>query len=200
MKRYLSPIMLWLGLLISAPAQALDFDFSGTISNHNDVIMFSFTAAGSSEVTLFTSSWDEGGFDPILGLWDSAGNLIYEQDDGELEDTTFSNSISYDYGYWDSYYTVTLDAGSYQVSITPYDNFANGLTLARGFENDSDTPIPIGLWESADESYDTGNFEFHVLNVAAASQQVPEPMTLLLLGSGMAGLAIVRRFRNFIIN
>lgn len=200
MKRYLSPIMLWLGLLISAPAQALDFDFSGTISNHNDVIMFSFTAAGSSEVTLFTSSWDEGGFDPILGLWDSAGNLIDEQDDGDLEDTTFSNSISYDYGYWDSYYTVTLDAGSYQVSITPYDNFANGLTLAGGFENDSDTPIPIGSWESADESYDTGNFEFHVLNVAAASQQVPEPMTLLLLGSGMAGLAIVRRFRNFIIN
>lgn len=89
-----------------------------------------------------------------------------------------------------------MGAGSYQVSIADFANFANGSTLAAGFTYDGDTPVPVGSWRSADGSYDTGDFVFHVLNAEAASQQqVTEPMTLLLLGSGMAGLALVRRFR-----
>ena len=60
-------------------ANAADFDFAGTIQNRNDVLLFNFTTtAPTSTVTLFTSSWIDGqnGFDPIVGLWDSAGNSI----------------------------------------------------------------------------------------------------------------------------
>ncbi len=68
--------------LSAGPAAAADFDFSGSFVNDNDVLRFNFTVGAPGVVTLFTSSWLGGGFDPILSLWDSAGNQLAEQDDG----------------------------------------------------------------------------------------------------------------------
>ena len=68
------------------PSQALDFDFSGTFHQDNDVVGLGFVVGVPSTVTVFSSSWLSGnppaGFDPILDVWDSAGNRIAQQDDG----------------------------------------------------------------------------------------------------------------------
>jgi hypothetical protein len=186
--------------LSAQPARALDFDFSGTIANHNDVSLFTFSTASPSTVTLFTSSWDDGGFDPMLGLWDSTGLLIEFQDDGGLNGSTTSNGIPYDYGIFDSYYTNTLLAGTYTVSVSTYPNNNNGLLLSAGFNFDGQTPIPIALWDQppALNGFRTGNFAFHVLNVTQAtgpSNNVPESSSLFLLVAGLAGLAAWRQQR-----
>ncbi len=72
-------VSLLIGLFLCTPAQALDFDFSGNFTYDNDVLLFNFSVGAPSTVTVFSSSWLRGnspaGFDPMLGIWGSAGNL-----------------------------------------------------------------------------------------------------------------------------
>jgi hypothetical protein len=185
-------IGLMLSLVICRPASALDFDFSGTMANHNDRLLFSFTTPSATTVTLFSSSWDDGGFDPMLGLWSSSGSLIHFQDDGDNIGSTSSNGVSYTHGVFDSYYSASVAAGTYTVSLTAFDNFNLGSNLSNGFDFDGQVPIPISSWNQPVSGFRTGDFVFHVLDAAAATA-VPEPTSLLLLGSGLAGLTMWRR-------
>lgn len=177
-------------------ANATDFDFSGALRAHNDVLLVNFTTTTDTSVTLFSSSWINGnyGFDPMLGLWDSAGNKIHFQDDGRNEGDTLSNGTSYYHGYWDSFYTQDIVAGTYTVSLTTYSNFNNGNLLSDGFQYDGQDPIAFAMWNEPANGIQTGNYAFHVLNVDTASSDhdVPEPATMLLFGTGLAGLAGAR--------
>lgn len=224
LRRTLLTGALWGGILglPALPAAALDFDFSGTFQQDNDKTFFTFTVGGTgpSTVTVFSSSWlygdppagaGPGGFDPMLGIWTAAGDLIAFQDDGELSGSALSNGVSYAYGVWDSYYTVDLSPGTYLTSVTQYDNFNNGNELSDGFRYDgtpnftfaedyggATQPMFNGVWDFSDpDDPRTGKWAFHLVNVAGADTSdgtvVPEPSTLLLLGSGLAGLAAARR-------
>lgn len=212
---FLCAVTLVLGMV--GMASATDFDFSGTFTQDNDISLLNFTVGEDSTITIFSSSWGDdttadgyvagAGFDPILAIWDSAGVLVNEQDDGDVVGSATSNSVSYSYGEWDSYYDVHLTAGQYTASITQYDNFAAGSNLSDGFYYDSDPTftqsfsyVPQtyfnGVWD--DNDYRTGDWAFHILNVADASQQntpVPEPSTILLLGAGLLGLVGYNRKR-----
>jgi hypothetical protein len=71
-----------------------------------------------------------GGFDPILALFDAAGKLIAQNDDGDengAEDPTTGSR-------YDTYLEQTLAAGSYRVAVSAFANFAKGPTLDDGFE------------------------------------------------------------------
>jgi hypothetical protein len=175
-------------------ASATDFDFSGALQAHNDVLLVNFTTNTDTTVTLFSSSWDDGGFDPMLGLWDSTGSLITWQDDGHNIGSTLSNSVSYDHGDWDSYYSQFLTAGTYTVSLSTFFNTPNGSNLSDGFAYDSQTPIAFASWDQPMSGIRTGDYEFHVLNVdtASSNQPVPEPATMLLFGTGLASLVGAR--------
>jgi hypothetical protein len=194
---------------VSVPAQAADFDFSGTFENDNDVLLFNFTLDTDSSITLFSSSWANGGFDPILSLFDSAGNLIDQQDDGGYAGSTFSNGVSYDHGTWDFYYTPFLASDSYLASITQFSNFTNGYTLSDGFfydgaGNENFTGVfgcSQGQFCGVGGDDRTNVWELHVLDVKQASivnqpASVPEPASalgLLAMGALSAGSLLKRK-------
>lgn len=187
--------------------RAVEFDFFGTFTRDNDIGMHSFTLGTAGTVTFFTSSWDDGGFDPILGVWDSAGSKIAEMDDNGLLGSRISNSVSYDYGIWDAYFSLSLAAGSYTVTIAQYDNFALagiGQNLSLGFfydgaANAAFTSTLYGgtapYFNGADNTVATGNYAAHVIvEPEEVPENVPDAAGVAgLLTFALAGLACVRR-------
>ena len=120
--------------LVASPALAQsDFDFTGNFTTDDQVIQFALPVGDTSNVTIFSSSWDDGGFDPILSVFDSSGALVQQQDDGGETGSALSNGVSYDYGIYDTFFTVDLDPGDYTITIGQFDNFAAGDNLADGF-------------------------------------------------------------------
>ncbi|HBA71089.1 MAG TPA: PEP-CTERM sorting domain-containing protein, partial [Geobacter sp.] len=84
MRSHINSLLLALSavLMFCGSGYATDYDFSGHLQYHNDILQYSFTINGTSDVTLFTSSWDNGNFDPMMALWSSNGNRVTFQDDG----------------------------------------------------------------------------------------------------------------------
>jgi hypothetical protein len=197
----------------AANAIPQDFTFSGNFMDDDDVLIFNFSVAAPSSVTVLSSSWQSpsgGGFDPILSLFDSSGLLVDSQDDGGVSGAQLVNGVSYDYGVWDSYYTVTLDAGDYSIAITQYNNFPISTALVDGFEHEGNPnftfdfgyggatqPMFNGIWDDNDPR--TSFWRFHLLNVETVEVidpnpgAVPEPATLALIGAGLLAAAGLRR-------
>lgn len=200
MRKNLFVVAFFLLFISSSPAfSATDYDFFGTMDHHNDVLQFNFSVSTLGARTFFSSSWDEGNFDPMLGLWSASGDLIYFQDDGLNTGSTFSNGIQYTHGTWDSYYDVLLDPGSYILTLTTYNNFNVGNTLAEGFKLDNEDPIFITEWDQPSNGVRASAWAFHILNVDEATgpgPSVPEPGTVLLLGAGILGMLYSSRRRN----
>jgi hypothetical protein len=212
MKKLLSIALLGSCLTAATASFSAEVDFKGNFLHDNDVLRFDFSAGlPNTDVTIFSSSWiDRGpdrGFDPILAIWDSAGNQIEEQDDGGVAGSQLSNTVSYNYGEFDSFLTINLAAGDYIATLAQYDNFSVSTLLADGFLRDAD-PLFTAVFGCSNGSFCTGSlvdsngdlvepnrtsdWALHFLNVADAQlNTVPEPSALILFG--LAGLALTGR-------
>lgn len=170
-------------LLVSTAATAATFSFSGNIVNHNDIVTINFSLLNNAtNVSVWTDSFQDGAnFDPITALWDSAGNLIAQNDDNP--------TVGPGQTYWDSgFFLPTLSAGNYFLTIASYSNFASGPHISNGFAYDGQTPIPI------QNHWNGGAGYWHViLDGVDAASSVPEPSAFMLIGSGLAGLFFMKR-------
>ena len=190
-------------VLTVVPAGAVNFSFTGNFMDDDEVQFFNFSILDPVSVTLRTLSYGggtnangnviaSGGFDPIITLFDDAGNFITENDDdddnvlnGALPDPVTGEAS-------DSFLTIALLAGNYTVAVTQYANFFDSLTNqfrgseTSGFVDDTGTTR-------------TSFFAFDILNVDSASAvsqpggTIPEPGSAVLFGSGLIGLAWWRR-------
>ncbi len=209
------------GVMTMGVAQAApqDFSFTGTFNQDDNVQLFHFTAGGASTITLRTWSYAggtnaagqtiaRGGFDPILALFDSTGAYINQNDDGGCglvaADSVTGNC-------WDTFFSSSLAAGNYTVSIMEFDNFARGPNLSDGFERDGQgnftgtfgCPSATAFCDvSSPPNQRDNRWAFDILNVEGAIAQppvtsVPEPGSLGLFGLGFlaTGWLLSRRRR-----
>ena len=201
--------------LVSVVAKADDFSFTGNLNSINDVQIFTFTVGSGSNVVLRTWSYAggvnaagqsiaEGGFDPILALFQGTGSgavFINQNDDG-------GSNVPADAvtgAHYDTYLAVNgLTPGDYTVSIMDYANFAIGPTLGAGFTGGA---LTGGTYLDATEHNRDSHWAFDILGVEAATNPtaqptdgtpaVPEPSSIALLGSGLLGVANLARKRLF---
>lgn len=200
-------------IALSGNAHALDFSFTGNLTGDDDVQLFAFSVGALSTVTMRTYSYAggtqadgnivaEGGFDPILALFDSAGNLVDQNDDGFVGLGSCAVPASGVTGSeFDTCLEASLAAGSYQVAVMQYDNFANGPTLGDGFRETGDAFFTSGLGGCSNgqfcdvDAFNRTNFwAFDILNVNQAST-VSEPAMLGLFGLGLVSLGLGARRR-----
>ena len=158
----------------SIPAQTFDLNYSGNIAFHNDVVEVPFTIPVASSVQVWTDSFHSGAnFDPIVGIWNmSTGKLVAQNDDNP--------GIAPGQTFWDSGLTFgSLGAGPYMMTITRFDNFANGDSLSSGFAFDHVMPIPVSggtFWEA---------------HISGSTPPIPEPETYAMLLAGLGLLSFV---------
>jgi hypothetical protein len=188
--------------LVVSPARAGALDYLGSFTTDSQVQLFNFTVSSSSLVTIRTLGYAggpdaygfniaRGGFDPIVSLFNSAGALIAEQDDGSPRVDSVTGAAL------DSLTSLVLAAGVYRVALTEAFNFALGPTFADGFLETGQgnfTSIfgcAAGRFCDATGNGRTGNYALEIVGVGV----VPEPATLVLLGLGFAALRGIRRKR-----
>jgi hypothetical protein len=187
----LIPVLLAL-LLIGTPVGAAAVTFSGYFNDSNNaflkgydlgaaqfgddysiannVALYTVTVAVAGTVTFDSLGFAMGGADPYFTLFNPDGTFT---SGGSNYDQAFSTGGDFDLSY-------LLAAGDYTFAIGTFanmsfaENWGTG-TLADGF---------TGLGGP----YYLGN-SYYEVDVTTPTASVPEPATLLLLGTGLAALA-----------
>lgn len=195
-------VLLATAVVAPLPADAANLSFTGTFNRDDDVQLFTFSTTVESTITLRTWSYaggvnsagtaiPEGGFDPILTLFDATGAFIAENDDDEGDCVEVSPSAVTG-SCFDTFFQSTIQPGSYTVSVEQFDNFSTGGNLSDGFDY-SDAFFTSQYGCSNGQFCDVGGYNrsnawaFDILNVDTAAV-VPVPATIWLMLTGLAGL------------
>jgi hypothetical protein len=204
MKTTMKTIALLLALCTCASsAHAATLSYTGEFTYDNEVKLFQFTVDTLSTVGLRTWSYAggvnaagetiaRGGFDPIVALFNSAGQLIGDQDDGGCSKVA-ADAVTRQ--CWDINYSIDLAPGTYTASLQQYNNYSVSSNLADGFfyQDAQYQNFRNGFVDEMDVKRN-GSWAIDLLNVSLpAAGEVPEPGSIWLVGAALAGLTALRR-------
>ncbi len=181
---------------------SLDFDVNinddGNINTSTSIPHVSISAIGNDTVDFYFFSSDGGTLildidetidggafsdaDTLIALWNAtSGVLLLSNDDPLFTDTGSSDGIGC-LTTCNSFLQAAISAGDYIVGVC---------RVACGFEND------FGITPGSDFISSNGFYTLHIStpHETSAPAPAPEPSALILLGSGLAGLAVYRRRR-----
>ncbi len=177
-----------LAALIVPAAPAATLSYSGFLTSDDQVLFLPFSVTGPSDATFRTLSYgggadangnsvSPGGFDPVLSLFDAAGNRLEFVDDGTEPDIDPDPTTGLTL---DSDFTWSLTPGDYTLTLSQSNNYP-GLTLADPFSRQGEGNFTATYGCGAPGYYSsyfdfgcnarTGNYFVEILNVAA----VPPP-------------------------
>ena len=192
---------------ICAPAFALSL--AGTLRSDDQMFTTKFIVPGSTSelTTLRTLSYAggtnllgqtvaEGGFDPIVSLYNASGTLVGLSDDGIDVPADAVSGVGAD-----SLLAISLAPGIYQVVLTENDNFPNG-DLSTGFSEAGEGDFTAG-WDGCTasrfcDSYGfarTGNWALDISAASPVAAVVPEPSSFALAFAGLMLVAAIARTR-----
>jgi hypothetical protein len=187
----------FLAVALVIPAAAGSIDFTGVFSQDSDAQLFAYSVQNQGTVTVATTSYQSGGFSPILSVFDSTGQFLFD-DAGYGNNTDASLT-------WNS-----LAGMQYIVTLTEWDNLPNAANddgnLSEGFVEAgngnftanppfSPTPLPGGFYTGPGGSQLSGNWAVTFSAADAAgltASALPEPASFALVLAG-AGLILARK-------
>jgi len=150
---------------------------SGCLVDDQSEQSFLFTTNTTETVDLYTTSWESGGFAPILTLFDSSGDELATDDGGVWSstpslDTCGARGIGTADGgtsCLDAYLTETLAAGNYRLVLTE-----NGTPTSEGGNEATGNYTPVGSPEQSP------NFEQYGIPNFSGQQWTGDPTTSLM--------------------
>ncbi|MDH5570643.1 MAG: VPLPA-CTERM sorting domain-containing protein [Gammaproteobacteria bacterium] len=195
MKKQLAVLL----MLVSSSASAITTNYFGNFSNDDNVLLTTFDVDVTSIVHFESFAYAggtmsdgtvvaDGGFDSQLHLFDLNMNLIRSDDDGASRVSASSGNS------WDSMFDYTLDAGSYIIALTQYNNdWMGGSWSGAGVTGFMDVSGSQRNSSYAFEISGTAlvNVDGNVIEPPISA--VPVPAAVWLFGSGLIGLAGVAR-------
>jgi hypothetical protein len=199
-----------LAAVFALPSRAANFSFTGNFNQDDDRRVFEIVLNSPATLTMYSLSYGggvnaagatiaRGGFDPLLSLFAGAGPsavLINTNNDGPCPPLTQDSVTN---ACWDAFIQTSLPSGTYTLVLTQSDNTPLGPSLGDGFARDGQgnftgplfTGQPGVFWD-ANPNQRNSQWAVDILNVDAVLD-VPEPASMLLVGSALLVFALYRR-------
>lgn len=119
--------------------------YGGLLNDNNAADFYSFTLSSPAELTfnVFTPTGSSFGNDPIVGLYNSAGTQLANDDDGG---TGFDAKLIYNVLTSGTYYVAVGGFPDFDFTGGGDTNFPYDLQISVAASNNSPVPVPGAVW------------------------------------------------------